>query len=278
MAVRMADQLTAVLGTLRVEPTPVRLRGHIDGAPAVDTTQALLAWEPGRVVPQYAVPVADVLAELLPAAADAGPRHGPGPRPVGPGGAAVLDPSTGFGVHTTDGQPLTLRLGGAERIGAAFRPVDPDLRGYVIVDFAALDWLEEDEPAVSHPRDPHHRVDARPSSRRIRVELDGHLLAESARPVMVTETGLPVRWYLPAEDVDRTRLLSSDLHTACVYKGLASYWSATLPERTVPDLAWSYPEPLRGAEVLRDLVSFFTEHVDLTVDGVRTVRPVSPWS
>ncbi|MBW0117736.1 DUF427 domain-containing protein [Pseudonocardia abyssalis] len=278
MATRLADHFSTVLDTLRIEPTPVRLRGLAAGAPAVDTTAALLVWEPGRVVPQYAVPESDLLADLLPADPDAGPRYGPGPQPLGPDGVAVLTPATGFGVHSADGEPLTLRIGGSERIGAAFRPTDPDLAGYVIVDFAALDWLEEEEPVVSHPRDPFHRVDARRSGRRVRIELDGHVLAESDRPTLVTETGLPVRWYLPPADVDTTRLRPSDTVTACAYKGVASYLSVTLPGRSADDLAWTYPRPLRDAEALTDLVSFFTEHVDVTVDEVRTVRPVSPWS
>ncbi|MHA6785057.1 DUF427 domain-containing protein [Pseudonocardia saturnea] len=278
MATRLADHFLAVLDDMRIEPIPARLRGRAGGAPLVDTTAALLVWEPGRVVPQYAVPVADLAADLLPAAADAGPRYGPGPQALGPGGRTVLTPDTGFGVHTAEGEPLTLRHGGVEQVGAAFRPADPDLRDHVLVDFQALDWTEEDEPVVSHPRDPFHRVDARPSSRHVRIELDGHVLAESAHPVLVTETNLPVRWYLPPDDVDHTLLQPSETVTACAYKGVASYHSAALPGRTAPDIVWHYPTPLRGMEALTGLMSFFTEHVDTAVDGVATVRPVSPWS
>jgi uncharacterized protein (DUF427 family) len=275
MAVRMLDHYLSALDALRVEPVPTRLRGRAGDVPLVDTTAALLVWEPGRVVPQYAVPVADIAADLLPAPTGSGPRHGPGPQRLGPGGRTVLTPDTGFGVHTADGEPLTLRRGDVERVGAAFRPADPDLRDHVLVDFDALEWTEEDEPVVGHPRDPWHRVDARPSSRHVRIELDGHLLAESTHPVLVTETGLPVRWYLPPEDVDRALLRPSDTVTACAYKGVAGYHSVAPSDR---DLVWHYPAPLRGMEVLTGLMSFFTEHVDVSVDGVATVRPVSPWS
>lgn len=273
MAVRMSGHVATSFDALRVEPTPVRLRGTLDGAAVLDTTRALLVWEPGRVVPQFAVPAADVGAELLPG--DAGPRHGPGPQPLGPDGRTVLTPSTGFGVHTTDGEPLTLRLGDAERVGAAFRPADPDLDGYVFVDFDALDWTEEDEPVLGHPRDPFHRVDVRPSSRHVRVALDGRVLAESARPVLVTETWLPVRWYLPPEDVDLALLTPTGSVTACAYKGVARYHAVAGSDR---DIVWHYPVPLRGMEALTGLMSFYTEHVDTRVDGVATMRPVSPWS
>lgn len=271
MAVRMADHMATSFDALRVEPTPVRLRATLDGTPVLDTIRALLVWEPGRVVPQFAVPVADLHADLLPG--DTGPRHGPGPQPLGPGGRTVLTPDTGFGVHTTDGEPLTLRAGGAERVGAAFRPADPDLDGYAIVDFDALQWTEEDEPVLGHPRDPFHRVDARPSSRHVRITLDGHVLADCARPVLVTETWLPVRWYLPPEDVDLALLTPTGTVTACAYKGVARYHAFG-----GRDIVWHYPAPLRGVEVLTGLLSFYTEHVDVDVDGAATLRPASPWS
>lgn len=278
MAVRPMQLLMSALADLRWEPVAPRLRAWLDGVPVLDTHAARIVLEPGRVVPQYAVPAADVTADLVPAPDDAGPQHGPGPQPIGPGGIEVLTPSTGFGVHSCPGRVLTVRVEGRERPGAAFAPDDPDLAGYVVLDFDALDWREEDEPVVGHPRDPHHRVDVRHSSRKVRVTLDGHVLAASDRPVLVTETSLPVRWYLPAEDVDPAHLRPSPTSSACAYKGVARYWSAELPGRTVADVAWSYPEPLPGAEPVRDLVCFFDERVDVSVDGADPDRPRSEWT
>lgn len=278
MAVRIGDLLAGALDSLRWEPLAPRLRAWLDGVPVLDTDRGRLVMEPGRVVPQYAVPVADLTADLVPAADDAGPRHGPGPLPVGPGGAAVLTPSTGFGVHSCPGRVFTLRADDRERPGAAFAPDDPDLAGHVVLDFDALDWREEDERVVGHPRDPHHRIDVRRSARRVRVSLDGHVLAESGRPVLLTEAGLPVRWYLPAADVDGTRLRPSATATTCAYKGTARYWSASVPGRTVADVAWSYPDPLPGAEPVRDLVCFFAERVDVSVDGAAPDHPHSEWT
>jgi uncharacterized protein (DUF427 family) len=279
MAVRIADLLAGSLDALRWEPLTPRLRAWLDGVQIADTRAGRVVWEPGRVVPQYAVPAADLTAELAAAADDAGPRHGPGPLPIGPGGAAVLTPSTGFGVHSTPGRVLTLRADDDRvRPGAAFVPDDPDLAGHVLLDFDALDWREEDEPVVGHPRDPHHRIDIRHSSRQVRVTLGGHLLASSDHPVLLTETSLPVRWYLPAADVDGRHLRPSHTVTTCAYKGVARYWSAELPDRTVADVAWSYPDPLPGAEPVRDLVCFFSERVDVSVDGADPDHPHSEWT
>ncbi|MEV5301041.1 DUF427 domain-containing protein [Amycolatopsis methanolica] len=163
--------------------------------------------------------------------------------------------------------------------GAGFRPDDPDLAEYVIADFDAFDeWLEEDETIVSHPRDPFHRVDVRRSSRHVRVEVDGVPLADTKWPLLVFETSLPPRLYLPPSDVDFTRLRESARETACAYKGRARYWSAKVGGRTHPDLAWAYEKPLPDAGQLAGHVAFFDERVDVTLDGERVPRPVTPWS
>jgi len=270
MAVQMFPQFVRLLDELRYEPTAKRIRARVGDSTAVDTTGALLVWEPRRVVPSYAAPIADVQGELVPAPAEDVPRR---PVRLRSGLPEVLDPKTAFGAHTAAGEPLTLRTESGERTGAAFRPADPDLAGFVLLDFDAFDWLEEDDEVVSHPRDPFHRVDIRHSSRHVRVERDGQVLAESARPVLVFETSLPVRTYLPRADVRLDLLEPSPTRTACAYKGVASYLAR---ERT--DLAWSYEAPLPDAAELAGLICFFDERVDVTVDGVARPRPLTPWS
>ncbi len=138
-------------------------------------------------------------------------------------------------------------------------------------------WYEEEERVFVHPRDPFHRVDTRRSARHVVVRVAGEVVAETSRPVMLFETGLPVRYYLPREDV-RGTLRPTSTRTTCAYKGEANYWSAEIGDRVIEDLAWSYPAPLRDAGDLVDLICFFDEKVDLVVDGVRRDRPVTPWS
>ena len=269
MSTRLRDLLMGELGSLRHEPTEKRIRATLGGTTVVDSTRALLVWEPKRVVPAYAVPAGDVAGTLAPSAErSAEPADVPrlGDRPV-------YDPSVPFAVHTTDGEPLTLRAVGAE--AAAFRPADPELAEYVLLDFAGFDaWYEEDERNLSHPRDMFHRIDIVHSSRHVRVELDGTTLAESARPYLLFEPPLPVRYYLPREDVRAELLTASDTRTACAYKGRASYLSAPGAD----DVAWTYPEPLREAAEITGRIAFFDERVDITVDGERRERPVTPWS
>ena len=154
----------------------------------------------------------------------------------------------------------------------------PGLDGYVAIPWDALDaWYEEDEQNVAHPRDPFHRIDVLPSSRQVRLELDGQLLAVSSRPVLLFETMLPTRYYLPRADVT-AELVPSSTRTWCAYKGQASYFSASVGGRLVPDIAWSYPDPEHDATRVRDLIAFFDERIDVVLDGERRARPVTPWS
>jgi uncharacterized protein (DUF427 family) len=268
--------MTSRLGELRHEPVARRVRAELGGRTVLDSTRAVLVWEPRRVVPSYAVPVGDIRAELV-----AGQRGAVADGSVGlslpeASSRPILDPSVPFAVHSAEGQPLELRSGGA--VAAGFRPADADLADHVVLDFDGFDaWYDEDERIVSHPRDPFHRIDVLPSSRHVRLELDGELLAESVRPRLLFETLLPTRFYLDQADV-RVPLRPSPTRTWCAYKGEASYWSAEVGGELVPDLVWGYPEPLHDAAAVAGLLCFFDERVDVVLDGVRRERPVTPWS
>lgn len=158
--------------------------------------------------------------------------------------------------------------------GVATRPYDDaELEAYVHVPWGAADaWFEEDEQIHFHPRDPFKRVDALRSARHVVVAVGGEVVADTRRPVLVFETGLPTRHYLPRDDVRMDRLTESATRTSCPYKGTASYWS--LAEHA--DIAWTYPECIE--QKIEGLVAFFDERADLTVDGVAQERPVTAWS
>jgi uncharacterized protein (DUF427 family) len=130
-----------------------------------------------------------------------------------------------------------------------------------------------------HPRNPYSRVDALRSTRRVRVELEGVVLAESSSPVMVFETGLPTRYYLNRTEVDFTHLTKSDTVTACPYKGKTTgYWSVRLDDAVHADLAWSYDFPTRQLLPIAGLIAFYNEKVDIVLDGKPLDRPVTHFS
>jgi len=275
MALDLADHLFAALADLRVHPTGKRIRALVDGNVVVDSTRARVVWEPRRIVPSYAVPVADVIGRLTPADPSPGAA-----RPVTIGdGPPVLDPRTGFAFHTTPGQAFDLTVGSITLPGAAFVPGDPDLDGMAILDFDAFDeWREEDELLVGHARDPFKTVDTRSSSRRVMISIGDVVVADSSRSIMLFETYLPTRYYLPRDDVRMDVLAPSDTTTVCAYKGRATYWTATVGATTEPDVAWSFEEPHNYAAAVPGRVCFFNERVDITVDGTAQPRPRTPWS
>jgi len=279
VSIQVRELLASGFGELRYEPTAKRIRAVLGGDTVVDSTRALLVWEPRRVVPSYAVPAQDVRGDLVPAgSAGPGPGEDTGAALPGMSTRPVLDPRIPFAVHSTDGEVTDLVAAGQQRPGAGFRPADKDLAGLVILDFGAFDaWYEEDELNVGHPRDPYHRIDVLPSSRQVQLELDGEVLADSSRPALLFETMLPARYYLPRADVT-AELIPSGALTWCAYKGQASYFSVLVGGRLVPDIAWSYTDPRHDAVQVRDLIAFFDERIDVTLDGERRPRPVTPWS
>jgi uncharacterized protein (DUF427 family) len=167
--------------------------------------------------------------------------------------------------------PAAVRRPPAEADGA--------LDGHVHLEWDAMDaWFEEDEEVYVHPRDPYTRVDILASSRHVVVRAGGEMVAESRKPTLLFETGLPVRYYLPPTDVHLDRLRPSPTTSRCPYKGSASYWSVDAGGQMFPDLAWTYRTPLPEAIKVAGLICFYNERVDLVVDGEALVRPRTKFS
>ena len=242
------------------EDSPRRIRATFAGRTIVDSRRAKLLHEHGHL-PVYYFPEQDVRMDLLE-----------------PTSHRTRCPRKGEAAY------WTLRVEEREAENAAWsypEPIEgaPPLAGYVAFYWNALDeWFEEDERVLGHARDPYHRIDALPSSRHVRVSVNGELVAESTRTRALFETGLPVRWYFPADDVRGELLEPSDTHTTCAYKGIASYRSVRAGGELVEDVAWYYPDPKRDAADVKDHLCFFNERVDLEVDGELQERPQTQWS
>lgn len=245
-------------GRVRVEQSHKRIRMYLGGEVIADTTGALLVWEM-PYYPTYYIPQADVRMDLL-------VEEGDGKR------------SPSRGTPTT----FTVEAGGATATAAAYSyPDSPieDLRGHIAFVWKAMDhWFEEDEEVYVHARDPYTRVDVLNSSRNIRVEIDGVTVADSNRPALLFETGLPVRYYLPRTDVRMDLLTPTDTSTECPYKGSAVYWSIDTGTALHEDLAWSYPFPAAESAKIAGLISFYNEKADIYIDGVLEDRPKTMFS
>ncbi len=243
----MADQR----GSVRGEQGQTRVRALLGGDVVLDTTEVRLVWENPHF-PAFYVPRGDVLAELKP---NGGTTHSPS-----------RGEATRYDVRTPHG----------EAADAAWSyPDSPfeELRDLVRFEWEAFDeWLEEDERVTVHPRSPYTRVDCLPSSRHVHVELDGVVLADSHHPVILFETGLPPRYYLPLSDVRMEYFRPSETTTRCPYKGTANYWSLEIAGSTYDDYVWTYRTTLPESARVTGLVAFYNEKVDLTVDGTAVNR------
>jgi uncharacterized protein (DUF427 family) len=116
------------------------------------------------------------------------------------------------------------------------------------------------------------------SSRHVRVELAGETVAETRRPRLLFETGLPTRYYIPRVDVRLDLLEPTSTSTQCPYKGIASYWTARVGDRTFDDVAWSYRFPIPECPKIEGLVAFFNERADIWIDEQLQPKPKTPWS
>lgn len=250
-----ADRAANGSPAITYEPTARWVRARIGDTYVVDSRNALLQWETGIPTSNYIFPESDVRTDLLTETEPPAERQ-------------RLLAARWFDADV-DGRHV-------ERL--AWRYEGGPLDGYIGLDWfgrkeAGVDhWYEEEEEVWVHPRDPHHRVDALPSSRHVEVYVDGRRLAETRKPVLLFETGLPVRYYIPADDVDFTQLEQTDLLTRCPYKGIASYWSVTDTELG-KNVVWSYQDPIPATRAITGHIAFYNEVVDTHVDGERVERP-----
>jgi uncharacterized protein (DUF427 family) len=242
------------------DPVPQRIRAIFAKETIVDSQRVKLLHET-KHLPVYYFPEDDVRRDLL-------------------------EPSekTSHCPHKGDARYWSIRCGDRtvpDAVWAYPEPIAaaPFLAGHVALYWNAVDeWFAEDEQLFGHPRDPYSRIDVYRTSRRVRVLVDGELLADSVRAKVLFETALPPRYYLPPEDVRLDLLEPSSKRTRCAYKGSASHWHVRVGDTLHDDLAWTYPAPQHDAEPVRDRIAFYNERVDIEIDGDRQDRPQTQWS
>ncbi|HEV7665111.1 MAG TPA: DUF427 domain-containing protein [Chloroflexota bacterium] len=245
---------------VHVEVSPRRVRVKFNGEIIADSKRAVLLRE-SNLLPVYYFPPEDVRQDVL----------------------------TPTDLHTRcpykgEASYWTVTVGDKRAENAMWGYVDPlpgreDIAGYRAFYWAKMDaWYEEDEEIFKHPRDPYHRVDVVQSSRHVKVEMNGQVVADSTRPRLLFETGLPTRYYLPQEDVRMDLLEPTDTSSVCPYKGTASYWKLR-GDTSGRDVAWAYLDPISEIPKIRGLISFFNERVDgLFVDDEKQDKPKTAWS
>jgi len=263
----LEDQLIGPLASpsfsqgFRWEDSQRRVRVVFAGVTVADSKHVMLLHEFGRL-PVFYFPLTDVRMDLMEES-----EH------------RTHSPLKGEASY------WTLRVGDrvAEDAAWSYRnplPEGPQFQGYVAFYWDQMDaWYEEEQQVYAHARDPYKRVDILPSSRHVRVVLGGVTIADTHRPLLLLETGLPIRYYIPDQDI-RLELLESTATTSrCPYKGMANYWSARISEKIFRDIVWSYHEPLPESTPIAHYLSFYNERVDaIYVDDEAMPVPKTIWS
>ena len=241
------------------EPTQRRVRVMFGGVTIADSRKVILMLENRRLAVYY-FPASDVRLDLF-------------------------EPTTFKSKHAGKGEAsfYSVRVGDRIAEKAAWRYLQPeraDLTDYVAFYWDKMDaWFEEDDEVFVHPRDPYHRVDVLNSSRHVKVVVGGEVVAETNRPRLLYETGLPTRYYIPKLDVRLDLLTPTKTSTRCPYKGEASYWTVSVKGKEFKDIVWGYPAPIPESPRIENLLCFYDEKVDAVyVDGELQPKPVTPWS
>jgi uncharacterized protein (DUF427 family) len=232
---------------LYAEPLRRRMRVRFGGAWIADSDDVVLLHEPGRYPVAY-FPLSAVTE-------------------------GVLQPEEHVTRHADLGITAwyTARAGQHSKPRAAWQHSDlPDyaseLKGRVAFAWRAMDaFYEEDERIVGHAADPYHRIDIRRTSRHLLVRSGDRVIADTASPLALYESGFAPRWYVPAADVDQSALTPAAGQTFCPYKGLCSYYDTAGAHRA----AWSYQDADTEVRRISGMISFEPDKVAVYLDGAR---------
>jgi uncharacterized protein (DUF427 family) len=252
------DYPASIVPVNHVAPVPRRIRAYLGAEKVLDTTRARYVWEWPHY-PQYYIPLDDVRRDLL----------------VSEGHTQ----RTGRGLAELHG----LRVGETHRPRAARLITDSAIEGpegHRPLQWAALDASGSRRTSgIRAPAGPPTRGSTRCARTAGCASSSTVVLADSASPVMVFETGLPARYYVNRTDVRFEHLVPSETVTSCPYKGMTSaYWSVLVGGTVHKDLAWAYDFPTRQLLPIAGLVAFYNEMVDTYLDGERLDRPQTHFS
>jgi len=186
-------------------------------------------------------------------------------------GRPVIDTERALMMHRR-GRPLSYVFP-ADEVGDLPNEPEPEAPGFVRVPWDAVDtWLEEGRKLVHYPPNPYHRVDCRPTKRRLRVSINGTVLVDTDDTIILFETALEPRLYVDPAYVRTDVLRRTDTSSYCNYKGFATYWAVVLGDHVIEDIAWSYADPPPESLPIKGFFSFDAARVDVVAELPLTRR------
>ncbi|KAJ3112237.1 hypothetical protein HDU96_004774 [Phlyctochytrium bullatum] len=155
--------------------------------------------------------------------------------------------------------PLTTAVCRQHLSASKALPVDSPVR--------RLTAMTKKENVWDYPRPPA----IEPTSRRLRVELDGVVIADTTRAFRILETSHPPTYYIPLADVKTEYLVSNSRQTFCEWKGSARYYDVKVGTHHIPSRVWYYPSPSSRYAQIKDHVSFYASPFKCFVDGEEVI-------
>ncbi|KAH6722040.1 hypothetical protein DL95DRAFT_382762 [Leptodontidium sp. 2 PMI_412] len=240
--IALGEKLTSE-GPHKIEGTPRRVRGLLGGKYIFDTLEAQYVWE-HPYYPYFYIPL------------DAFTKEAKFEKVASKEDFYIARLSAG--AKSTERVLILLTLKGG-------------LQNLVRIEVSALDaWFVEDEKLLgSHPKDPYKRIETIPSSREIRIEVNGTTVAKSTQNVFLFETMLRTRFYLDPTAVEWGVLRESETVSFCPYKGMANYYHVDVGGKTIEDAVWYYKYPTAESALVAGRLCFYNEKVDVFIDGVK---------
>jgi uncharacterized protein (DUF427 family) len=234
--------------TIGFEPVKRKVKVVFNGATIVESEHVILVREE-KVVPVYYFPLSDVNEQWL----------------------VKTDRSSFCNLKGTASY-WHIKVDGELAQNAIWTYEDPIeksafLKGYVAFYWKKVQVFEENEQVFGFPRDPKVRIDTLHSTRAIKVVVNGETLAESRQPVILFETGMAPRYFLPKEDVRLDKLTLTDKTAYSPYKGTSEIWTANI-NGLKEEIAVRYSDPAPEALKLKDLIGFYQEKAEaFYIDG-----------
>jgi uncharacterized protein (DUF427 family) len=180
-------------------------------------------------------------------------------------GRTVIDTEHALMVHRV-GQPLSYVFP-VDEVGALAGESEVEAPGFVHVPWDSVDaWYEEGRRLVHYPPNPYHRVDCRPTRRRLHVEVAGAVIVDTDDTLVLFETSLEPKLYVSPALLRAGRLRRTDTTTYCNYKGDCTWWAVEVEDSIVEDAAWSYEDPLPESALIRGMVSFDPARVEVRAE------------
>jgi len=109
---------------------------------------------------------------------------------------------------------------------------------------------------------PDHPITIADAGVKVRVTLQGHVVAESSRVLRLEEKSYPPVYYIPRDDVYMSLLVRTRHYTYCPYKGDCTYYSVPVGGARSEYAVWTYENPYAAVGSIRDHMAFYPARVD----------------